>query len=332
MGRVRKIGSDYFIEFEARGLKYQQKAGPDRAAAEALLKTIESKIAQGEMGAMTRDVELPLFWEDFLDFAKEQHTLPTIERYRQAIVSFQSFIDQKIPKVAKLSQITPSVVEHYKSYLAQQKTKRGAKVKPRLINFTILLLSDILQYGIKLGYIHDDPTLHVPPVALSINRWPEAWTEEQVEKLCVQFSPAGDILRFMAATGLDLKETAGLRWAQVELKEGIVLAGDKGRSGKYRNFRRVPLDAKNIERLRKIRPDAKDAAVFPQDQIQLLKKGEVFSRKVSGVARNTFAKSVLARGMRISGLYKLLGFGDIAMAERYSAYRQEYVRQLHLPC
>ena len=47
MGSIQKVGDDYFIEFYARGLKYQQKIGSDKQAAQKALDTIESQIAKG---------------------------------------------------------------------------------------------------------------------------------------------------------------------------------------------------------------------------------------------------------------------------------------------
>ena len=44
MGEIKKIGEEYYIEFYARGLKYQQQAGTDKRQAEELLRNIEEKI------------------------------------------------------------------------------------------------------------------------------------------------------------------------------------------------------------------------------------------------------------------------------------------------
>ena len=44
MGTVRKIGNEYYIEFYARGLLYQQKAGQQKEVAEQMLKEVEEKM------------------------------------------------------------------------------------------------------------------------------------------------------------------------------------------------------------------------------------------------------------------------------------------------
>ena len=56
MGTIRKIGDEYFIEFFARGLKYQQKIGLDPARAEQALKEIEAQIARGEALTIVREM------------------------------------------------------------------------------------------------------------------------------------------------------------------------------------------------------------------------------------------------------------------------------------
>ena len=66
MGTVRKIGDEYYIEFDARGLTYQRNGGKDKKAATQLLKTIEDKIRKGEMSTVIVDVKAGDFFNNFL--------------------------------------------------------------------------------------------------------------------------------------------------------------------------------------------------------------------------------------------------------------------------
>ena len=93
MGTVKKIGNEFYIEFEARGLKYQQKAGTSEDAAYALLYEIESKIRNGQMGAIVRDVDMDIFLHDFIEHARGLHTPRTIERFTDLIANFQRFLE-----------------------------------------------------------------------------------------------------------------------------------------------------------------------------------------------------------------------------------------------
>ncbi len=149
MGQVRKIGNTYYVEFYTRGLLYSQIAGPDRAVAQKLLEDIEAKIVGGESLTIVRDIDLLIFFEKF--FEQVGYPPKTTERLRSTA---QHFSSTQTPSM-KLSQVTPAVIESYKAHLVDR------KLRPKKINLTLLLLREILEYGIKMGFINDNPTLHV---------------------------------------------------------------------------------------------------------------------------------------------------------------------------
>ena len=155
MGKVLKIGDNYYIEFEARGLKYQQKAGDSEEQALAMLASTEAKIRQGEMNAVVRDVPVAVFRKDFSDFAVLSYPSKTTRRLESATAHFFNFVASNYFEATLLSNITPKVIEDYKFTLTTGGTK------PWVVNFTLLLLREMFQYAIKLGYLNDNPTLHI---------------------------------------------------------------------------------------------------------------------------------------------------------------------------
>jgi site-specific recombinase XerD len=162
MGTIKKIGQEYYIEFEARGLKYQQKAGTEEGAARRLLEEVEGKIKKGEMGAITRDVDADIFFNDFLQFAKQQHTPPTLKRFKSLLAHFQEFLKTAYPQLVKLSQLTPIVLEQYKIYLSKDtRMPVRAANREKAVNLSFFLLYEICQYAIKIGHLNDNPTLHI---------------------------------------------------------------------------------------------------------------------------------------------------------------------------
>ena len=154
MGQIRHINGVYYIEFYARGLLYSQVAGSNLQEAKKLLMEVEEKIAGGEALTMTRHIDLPDFYERFLSEARAQHSPPSVKRFTSTIKHFSSFLDADFPQVRRLAQLTPAVVESYKIYLVKTQ-------KPKIVNLTILLIRDILEFGIKLGFLNDNPSLHV---------------------------------------------------------------------------------------------------------------------------------------------------------------------------
>jgi hypothetical protein len=156
LGQIRKINDVYYIEFYARGLLYSQIAGVHLEQAQKLLQQVEEKIAGGEALTIARLIDLPDFFERFLAQAVSQYpySSKSITRFTTTIKHFSGFLEQNFPQARRLDQLTPVIIESYKAYLIKtQKTK--------IVNLSILLIRDILEFGIKLGFINDNPSLHV---------------------------------------------------------------------------------------------------------------------------------------------------------------------------
>lgn len=180
MGTIKKIGAEYYIEFEARGLKYQQKAGPDEAAARRLLEEVEGKIKKGEMGVLIRDADIDIFLADFIQFAGEQHSPRSLKRFQSVAVHFHNFLKKERPHAVKLSQITPVVLEQYKDYLNKSgKLPVRTANREKLINLSFFLLFEIFQYAIKLGYLNDNPALHIRLLKIPAGPRPSGLTERE---------------------------------------------------------------------------------------------------------------------------------------------------------
>lgn len=154
MGQVRKVGDVYFIEFHARGLLYSQIAGPNEVEALRMLEAVEAKLAAGETLTVVRETQLDFFFQEFLQFAQQEHSASSYKRFDNLIKHFTAFLKNNYPSVIYLSHVTPVVVESYKQAWVK-------KSRPHKINLSILLLREIMEYGIKLGFINDNPTLHV---------------------------------------------------------------------------------------------------------------------------------------------------------------------------
>lgn len=154
MGQIRKIGNNYYIEFQARGLMYSQLAGTDALAAESLLTEIEAKIAQGEALTIVREIDLEAFIRQFELYLDDHFSLSSKKRILSLWRHWRDFLLKEYPAVNKLSQITPSMIEAYKTFLSRS-------YRAKLVNFSLLLLREVLEYGIRIGFINDNPSLHI---------------------------------------------------------------------------------------------------------------------------------------------------------------------------
>ena len=190
MGAVRKIGDEYFIEFFARGLKYQQKIGPNQAKAQEALHQIEAQLARGEALTIVREIDLVGFWEQFLVYARDEFGSKTAKRFMDVIAHFKAFLNRRYPDVQQLSKITPSIFEAYKRDLVSSS-------RPRLVNFTILLFREMMEYGIKLGFINDNPTLHTRLLPWPARNFSKTRRYEFVHSLLAQGTSLGRICKVL---------------------------------------------------------------------------------------------------------------------------------------
>lgn len=320
MGTVKRIGTSYYIEFEARGLKYQQKAGDDEVSAWKLLETVETKIRQGEMAVIVRDVPIDIFLNDFREHAASVHPAKTCLRMRQLTGHFGAFLNSRQPAPATLSQVTPKVIEDYKQHLAGQKN-----ISPRLINFSLFLLREVLEYAIALGYLNDNPTLHTRFFAVSRRRVPRCLSENERSILLNGEESFRDCLELVLLTGLTAAEAVALKWTDIR---------EERRCLTVRN-RDIPLTSRAREVLVGIRGKSFEDSVyvvcghgeprwsegrFRGKFTDFVQSRGLDSRITVAVLRHTFARDLLLRGVSLMRLCYLLGFDDIARVMRYEGF------------
>ena len=321
MGDIRKINDEYYIEFHARGLLYQQKAGKDIARARQLLTEIESKIQQGEMGTIVRDVDVDIFFQTFLESARQEYAPRSFRRFEAMVGNFHGYLKKEFPKVVKLSGITPAVIDSYRVFLV---TPSPLSPKPNLVNFTLLLLRVVLEHGLKLGYINDNPTLHVRFCELPRHPGPATLTDHDLEKVLEGCSAQNkDLFTFLAGTGVRVAEALALRWQNVDFQK---------RSLKIAQ-REVPMDMDVFALLeRKAATGAANENGFvfagpakKQPRISELEEDLARSVRRCKLAENihlrtfrhSFARRLLEGGVAPVRVCRLMGFEDIARIMYY---------------
>ncbi len=298
MGKVHKINDEYYIEFYARGLLYQQKAGNDLGKAEELLRQTEEKIARGELQTVTRDIDLDVFFVEYLKYAPSQFHPHTVRRLKSTIDHFQKFLTSHCSDVKKLSQVTPRVIEDYKTFLSENLSNQ------KRINLTLLLLREILEHGIKTGQINDNPTLHVR--LLDIKPGLKVLSQEQLEALLQKTAePYRLALLFMRHTGLRPTEVMDLTWQQV----------DFNRNAMFIRSREVPLTST----ARTILKDLFERVIDHKARIFLNSEGLLQHVDSLNVFRHAFACDLLHKRVSFLLIGKILGVHDISKLMIYAS-------------
>lgn len=321
MGDIRKINDEYYIEFHARGLLYQQKAGKDIARARQLLAEIDSKIRQGETGAIVRDVDVDIFFRTFLESARQEYAPRSFRRFEAVIGNFHGYLKKEFSKVVKLSGITPAVIDNYRAFLINP---APSSAKFNLVNFTLLLLRVVLDHGLKLGYINDNPTLHVRFCSVAPRRGPITLRDQDLEKLLESCSVENkDIFMFLAGTGVRVAEALEFRWQNVDFQK---------RSLKITQ-REVPMDMDVFALLKKkaatgaangngfifAGPARKQPRIseLEEDLTRSLRRCKLAGNIHLRTFRHSFARRLLEGGVAPVRVCRLMGFEDIARIMYY---------------
>lgn len=310
MGSVHKIGNEYYIEFMARGLKYQQKAGPDRQLAEKLLAETEAKIARGEMSTVVRDADIDIFLKDFLVFAGREYPAPTFKRFERAMGHFSKFLDGRPERLEKLSQITPSVLEEYRLLLTKA-VRNNKPLNPQLINLTLIFLREFFEYARKLGYLNDNPMLHIRllPAGRKKVVVPE---DAALQKFVQALGPEErDAAQFSVLTGCRARELQKLQWRNIDwVNNSIEFPG-----------RRFPMDFELKEFfMRRKKSAGTEPAVFPKYSVDA---GQPDWRAV-------FACRYLQKNPSLFSLAKLLGVADVTRVLKYAECLTQQRKSVYL--
>lgn len=307
MGRILEINGEYYVEFFGNGLRFQKKAGQSYEEALRKLKSIEESLDTGALKVDPSKVTVDMFCGRYRSFCEEVHPPKTAQRFKQALDHFIQFLNRQLSGDRYLPEITPRTIELYKESLVKQFPQR-----PHLINFTLYLIRDILQFSITLGWLNDNPTLHTPFLKTPGRVAPRIYPDSRIEQICSGLNEK-DLLvfKFMLGTGMTPAELKRLKWEQVNFKSQTIEieTGSEGTTC----TRMVPMDY-YLQEIIKRAGENKSGSPFVFEHPQLPDGVSPM------VLRNTFAKRLIERGVSLSQLYKLIGLDDIAKVFRYQAF------------
>ena len=321
MGNIRKIKEDYYIEFYARGLLYQQKVGRDAVAAERVLKEVEEKIVRGELMTIVREIHVESFFSDYLAQAVSQCSPATFRRIQSTAQHFQEFLKVYRVEITNIFQITPAVVEQYRSFLLKNLAKSGVDFNGKIVTLTILLLREILEYGIKTGFINDNPTIHIRLLKASKSHSRLNLSAEDVTTILRNSELSLNlVINFLLQTGLRISELVTLKWEHVNWEKALltVMSGHATRE--------IPLNLNAVHLLKeRAEGNVFDSSwIFTADEnnpwtLELLyEKLDACLRQISlkvpvrfSNFRVVFACQLLRQGVTLMTVGKILGLSDI---------------------
>jgi len=331
-GRVFKnrIRRGWWVDYKDphTGRRIRKPAADTKAEAEAVLAKIRTDYREKGVFEPKQEVQMALeaFVPVYMDWAKvHKRSWPSDVRFlRRFAADFRGKL---------LSEITPEMVERYKTRRLQEPRHHSTKpVSPRQVNYELAILKAFFNKAIRWGKATANPVTRVD--FLKVNDGRTRWLgREEVEALlkACEASP-GDLKAVVTValnTGMRRGEILALRWSHVDEANGVL----RIETSKNGQGRLVPMNDAVREAVRScLRPgqavEGTDNYVF-RNQLGKPYRDlrEAFERALrrAGIKacrfhdlRHTCASHLVSNGVDILVVKELLGHKTLAMTQRYA--------------
>jgi len=308
---VRKSRSGiprYYLDYSDAGKRIQRvcKRASSFEDADHELRRVVSKEPEKKRAAFC------IFADEYLeDYAK-----PTKKSWKADKVRLNKL--KKHFKEMDLRQVTPMEIERFRSSLLTAGKKKSTT------NRYLALLKRMFNLAIEEGYMESNPARKVRMFSEADNLKERILTDE--EEQCLINSCCNhmrDIVTFALNTGMRLGEILNLKWANVDMKSGIIKVVFT-KSGKTRI---VPMNQKLREMLSRPRKRGEEYVFTNPDSGNRFKetkrsfKTGCRKAKIEGLRfhdlRHTFASRLVRNGVDVGTLRKLLGHSSLLITQRY---------------
>lgn len=316
MATIRNINGEFYVEFYGNGLLFQKKAGPTVENALALKQHIEELNAVEGEKIVARNISWASF-KDALDKALAGHYHhKSCERFDRAVSHFEEFLFVKSGAGPSMAAITPGLIE---DYLNDLRKNLVAARQVHKYNFAVLVLKEIFDYSINLGFLNDNPCYHARFIKEEQRPGLKPLEQKVLAMLSIKRqSFDGALTTFMLDTGLDLNGWCHLRPEYFQRQEKrLVLDGYTTKNNTMAK-RLIPLSPFAFEFLAK---SLEHQAEESRDLVSVRAKLDILFKDLGGYSdlsiKDTFVLTLIQKRVELFKVVRLLGWRDIARAMRY---------------
>lgn len=332
----------FYLRFTWRGRRYRRYAGTTRTLAAATLARIQVEL---ERGATVDEAFAEVFGEfsgarltvrdavaPYLAYATSRRKASTVRSLRQTL----AIICRAPWSASLLRDVKPADIQAWTSERVNGGTS-GATV-----NRNLNALSGLYRWAMRCGHVEDNPVRRVERFSERGRARETYLTAEESRALVAACRPGiREVVLAALHTGMRRGELLALRWRCVDLaRRELVIEAETEKAGRGRI---VPMTAEIhavLTALRGVRPvsiDGRDAVFVLPDGREITPK-MVRSRFEGAVARcagipldkkpkvtfhclrHTAASLLVAAGVPIYDVAKLLGHTTIAVTMRYAHF------------
>lgn len=331
MASIYKRGKVWWLAYIIDGKRIQKSIGHSKKIAELAKSDIEVKIAKRRAGFFVSDKKLSDYIPQFLAHIRVHVKPSTALRYVQITNHLSDFLDTLEDPPAKLSQITPPIIEQYKLH-------RLGFVKPQTVNYELTCLHHFFRYAMEMKYIQSNPTQEIKKIRKPQRKAPRFLTREEITKLLTKASPSlNNIIRFLLNTGLRWGELRSLEWEDVNWNEKVIHIRIKEDWSPKGGERKVPMNDVVISIIKSL-PRREDFVFTTKTGSQVRQQSTWTSFKLAcrkaGIEnatlhslRHTFASHLVMAGVDLTTISKLLGHKDISTTMIYSHLSPNHLQQ-----
>ena len=324
---VKQKNGRWYFQFQIRGKEYHRaipEATSRRDAEKAEIR-FKSDLLQGKYdlienkGKQTFE-ELEKVYTEYAKVNKK-----TWKNERWVVEKMLLFFKGK-----QLKDISPMMIEKYRSERKKQGKKDGSPLKNATINREIEILRKMFSIAVDNDWLDNNPASAKKIKLLREDNKQERYLEKDEEvrllNACTGIhSYMKPILICALHTGMRRGEILNLKWECVDLKKRyIVLLETK--SGKRRN---VPISSTLLEELQTLKKNATTEFVFTNPQTGLpyydVKRSYETIRdnaEIKGLRfhdlRHTAATRMVASGVDLATVQSILGHADLKTTSRYA--------------
>lgn len=327
-------GRTWYLDIRVNGRRYAMRLGKDisRSVARELASVKRAAILKNDagIGKKKQDVNFKEARQKFEAWMAAEKRPSTVKGYQECLLRLSSVFESK-----RLSEITPWILEKYR----KDRTDAGAPIRA---NRELATLKNLFNKAVawKL-YEGDNPVCAVTFRKEPRTRLRVLEVEEEARLLAVSPEPLRSMITIAINTGLRRSELLTLRWADVDLRRGLLtVAAAYAKTGRTRT---VPLNSIARQVFKQLRDvTAPDSLVFPGRQgrerqaIQTPFDNACDRAGLIGVTmhtlRHTFASRLVLAGVDLRTVQEVGGWQTISMVERYShlnpAHKAQAVEKL----
>ncbi len=318
MNRLRglyKRGNVWWIAYTLPDGRTERKSAgtSNKKQAEALLLKRKAEILEGKIPAR------PIKRYTFQELAEEYAAWASYQRYFRTKKYFIKQLAERFGCLP-LNSFTTLLIEKYQAEARKD-------VKPATVNRRISCLKHMFRKACEWGWVNEDVLKRVS--AIKLLKEPPGrlryLSEEEIQDLIDVCAPHLRPIVFVAThTGMRLGEILGLKWSQVDLRNGFVLL-DITKNGERRE---IPINS-TLRKIFEAMPRGPESLyVFVNkdgDPYQRVKRSFATACRRAGIVdfrfhdlRHTFASHMVMAGVDITTVKELLGHKTLAMTMRYS--------------